>query len=362
MAHKYMTKSRIVLASICATLNVTSYAQTASQATDAGAPAIVIRSNLHETTVWNHERPGAPANNGSISLGSTTGSGLSGAPVNSTGANVQVNNHTVAQPGTVITAGELPCEPVAKSWTVSGSTCNASLPRTFSRLAGTAVDSLNPTTGQATYTCSNGVWAGTPTTSSCITTTCAAQANYWTASATCGANFPTLNSGQSLTLPSVNGNTGSATFMCNAGSWQLTSNGGCAAPAPPKGCTTQEAATGLNRIPGTQYRLRNQMESGTGYSTGQASGRPVGPDGYPGVGIPNIASGGVMYIGAAMAEQVFARYQCNNGYLTRQSGWIYWNSREAFTSWMHNNRGCIGPHCLGVNGGVWVPDTLYLPN
>lgn len=193
-------------------------------------PPIVIRSNTQDATIWAHERPSGPSNDGSVTLESANGAGQGAAAVNSTGSSLQMNANTVAQPAAVVTSGELPCEVESKTWTVGASICTASLPRTTSRLTGLADDAVGPVSGQATYACSNGVWAASPSSATCQTVTCPSQVNYWSASATCAAAFPLANSGQAITRASTNGNTGSATFTCNAGTWQLTANGGCGQP------------------------------------------------------------------------------------------------------------------------------------
>lgn len=51
---------------------------------------------------------------------------------------------------------------VAKSWTVSGTTCDGTTPATNSGQNGTVDDITDPTTGSAQYLCTNGVWAVSP--------------------------------------------------------------------------------------------------------------------------------------------------------------------------------------------------------
>lgn len=196
-------------------------------------PPIVIRSNTQSATIWAQDRAGAPSANSSVSLGSTTGAGARAAQANSTGSALQVNGNTVAQPSTVVTMANASCPVFTPQWP-GPAACTAT--PVASSIHGTAVTATDPPgypgfQGSINYVCNNGSWvpqAGSSCTSS-PAPTCGASALSWGSPYTCAANFPTTSAGSYATLGSANGNSGTATYLCNAGSWILQS-GSCEPP------------------------------------------------------------------------------------------------------------------------------------
>ncbi len=211
----------------------------AQSAIRAGSPPpIVIRSDVQGSTVWAHDRAGAPAQNATTNIGSTSGAGSTSAGVNNTGANVRVNESTVAQPSAIVTMGMAQCPALSPPrWPdASAGPCQgANIPVTVHNQV---VPSTDPTgfpgyEGAASFACSNGAWQLQPgyTCTASAAPTCPTATMSWSASRTCAASFASSIHGTALTRASTNGNTGSATFTCSSGAWVLTANGGCSAPA-----------------------------------------------------------------------------------------------------------------------------------
>lgn len=169
----------------------------------------------------------------------------------------------------------------------------------------TLTDSTAPTTGSASFTCTNGTWVMGA--KSCVETVgCPYQSTvYWQhggpvfgggASATCMAGpLPDGTQGQQVQLTDsqgADGATGSARYTCNNGSWQSDSSRTCGGATPPSAgcsaanlgwysggnyCTATAAATANggyaflndNTAPttGTAYATCNAGTWGTPYST-----------------------------------------------------------------------------------------------
>lgn len=290
-------------------------------------PPIVIRSNTQTGTLWAQDRVGAPASDGTVQLQTLSGGASSQADVNATGANLGLNSNSVTQPSAVVTAGDPPCASQARSWTVGSSTCTGTLPGSISGLNAAVSDSVQPVTGGATFTCSMGNWSASPLPgATCITSTCAAGPLYWNGSATCGANFPTLNSGQtSAVLASVNGNSGSASFTCNAGAWQLAANYGCSAPAP-KNCVWPTDAGWLNN------NSRGYITTKAGGTNTNLSPRTSPTSyGYLGTAPAVTPHGGSVWITNKTEQVVYtvaALFTCSNGTFTKAPGMYYLNGES----------------------------------
>lgn len=126
------------------------------------APPIVIRSNTQTGTVWAQERVGAPAEDSTVQVQSPVGGLEQGASVNATGSNLSINSNSVAQPSSMVVAGDPPCAAGPKSWTIGGATCTASFPSAFSGASASGTDSVQPVVGSASFSCSMGTWAATP--------------------------------------------------------------------------------------------------------------------------------------------------------------------------------------------------------
>ncbi len=276
------------------------------------APPIVISSDANMGTIWARDRAGAPATNGSVSLQPVTSGSAAPAAVNSTGGNLQLGASAVTQPSSIVVQGNVPCPSVARSWTGADgvSVCNGTPPQTPNGGSASVIDSLAPATGSAVLACNAGTWAVTGTPS--CQTSCAASVQSWVGSATCAASFPALLSGQSATLASTNGNTGSAQFTCNTGSWQLTGNGGCTAPS--RGCyTAVGAVTAL--APHTAARDHYSGPNGVYFSSSmtlssQISSVPHGGAGY-------------FFVRSVNGVGIGVQYTCSNGTLTKTAGSWY---------------------------------------
>ncbi len=127
------------------------------------------------------------------------------------------------------------------SWTAGGNTCNATAGVTVSGAAAALSDVSAPTTGAATFACSNGTWGGAAPGATCVVpapVNCAASTLGWSVGAnSCGASAPASASGASLSLSNATGsNTGAASFTCNNGTWSAPTLSSCDAPPPPSGC------------------------------------------------------------------------------------------------------------------------------
>ncbi|HRO48918.1 MAG TPA: hypothetical protein PLW75_02155 [Hyphomicrobium sp.] len=105
------------------------------------------------------------------------------------------------------------------TWTVAGKTCTAPAALTINHGAtAVATDSTQPTTGSATYSCSNGT--ASITTSSCVERCSVAAGTTWTvAGKTCTAPTAlTINHGASATSTDATApTTGTKTFTCTNG-------------------------------------------------------------------------------------------------------------------------------------------------
>lgn len=189
------------------------------------APPLVIRSNTQESTIWAQDRVGAPAANGAQSIQSTTGAGAAMGTVNATGANTVLSTTQVAQPASVVVAGDAPCESEPKTWDGS---CQATLPRTFSGQAVTATADA-PQVGSATFACQAGAWQ--PPTAVTCQSYCAPATVTWSS---CSATAASQMEGQNQAVTNVvTGFNGSATFTCSAGGTFTYVSGTCAATPPP---------------------------------------------------------------------------------------------------------------------------------
>lgn len=198
-----------------------------SHAQTAEAPPIVIRSNTQESTIWAQDRVGAPATNSTQTIQSTNGAGTATGTVNATGANTVLSTTQVAQPASVVVAGDEPCKSEPKTW---DGTCQATLPKTFSGQSVTATAEA-PHTGSATFACQAGSWQP-PTAVSC-TSYCPAAPVTWGGS--CSGTAGAQTEGQSQTVNNAAGGfTGSANFSCTAAGTFSFTGGTCSAAAPPK--------------------------------------------------------------------------------------------------------------------------------
>lgn len=183
------------------------------------------------------------------------------------------------------------CGTAARSWNVGGNACDALIPAANHSNVSTGVDSTAPTTGSAQYTCNNGTFFQTgPQASS---TTCnaapppgpaactAGQTLTWTNSGnTCQAMSTSTSSGNTITITDASApGTGSATYVCNNGSFSVQSSN-CSSGTPPaaapcsagqtltwsaSGNTCQATSTGTSS--GNTITISDSTSPGTGNAT-----------------------------------------------------------------------------------------------
>jgi hypothetical protein len=141
------------------------------------------------------------------------------------------------------------CPAGALSWTVGGNTCNAAAALTTSGSTAILQDTAAPTTGAASYSCSNGVWSA-PSATTCVTppADCLATALSWIAGGnTCNATAALTTSGATAVLQDTTApTTGSASYSCSNGAWSAPASATCVIPAP-----TSCPATALSWTVGT---------------------------------------------------------------------------------------------------------------
>lgn len=214
----------MIQAAVAASVLVSMYA-VPGYAQLAEAPPIVIRSNTQESTIWAQDRVGAPAPNGTQTIQSTTGAGTATGTVNGTGANTVLGTTQVAQPSSVVVAGDAPCESESKTW---DGTCQATLPRTYSGQDVTATAD-SPQVGSATFACEAGAWQA-PTVVTCQSYCAPAPVTWGSCSGTAAGQME----GQSQAVANAaSGFTGSATYSCSAAGTFSYVSGTCSANPPP---------------------------------------------------------------------------------------------------------------------------------
>lgn len=135
------------------------------------------------------------------------------------------------------TDSPIPCNGGTVSWSSApGVICEGSVGAAINGVT-LAVTANNGRTGNASFTCTNGSWIKGAS-STCVSGPCAAGSLSWTASGlTCQGSAVSTAPGSSIAVTSTNGNSGSATFACDAtGAWGpanagATCNQNCAAKA-----------------------------------------------------------------------------------------------------------------------------------
>ena len=130
------------------------------------------------------------------------------------------------------TAAAIPCNGGQVSWSgAPGVTCGASVSAALDGVAKT-VSSSNGSSGNATFTCTNGAWVKTGS-SSCTAAPCAAGTKSWTVGGqTCSGTIATTAAGSTSAVASTGANTGSANYTCSAtGTWGAANPGATCAAA-----------------------------------------------------------------------------------------------------------------------------------
>lgn len=230
----------------------------------------------------------------------------------------------VFAPAALSTAGPVPAAPAApanctvptgtaRSWTVGGTSCSATLPSyvTLAHLqAQTFTDAAPGTTGTAQFYCVDGTLQTTPGGSPTCNppppcNVAAGTTRSWTVGgATCSGPHAatTIPSGTSLTFTSTNGNDGAAGFVCNEGTLSATPDGSQTCTVPPAPCVLPSPAT---QTVATESRTASQTISGC-------------PAGYTGT------------ITQTRPEQ---RTQTHTAYCPAPAGAYAWGAPSAWSAW-----------------------------
>lgn len=179
---------------------------------------------------------------GSASCSASVGALANGATASLTDSSGNVGSATVtcnAATNSIAVSGASSCMTAAAaskpcpSQSVAWGGCSGTAPNALHGSASGVTDSTSPTTGTATFTCSDGafVYSG----GSCVTTptTCTSKTLPWSVGVNnCSAISGITNGGQNKTLSNsaANGYGGSATFSCTAASdsYQLVGSPTCA--------------------------------------------------------------------------------------------------------------------------------------
>lgn len=127
------------------------------------------------------------------------------------------------------------CAARSLSWIVDGARCEALVAGTSSGSAASAIDATGPTTGSATFSCSNGAWSDAAN-ASCTTPplACPAQLLGWAVGAnSCATTVPESPSGTSLMAIDDDGPaSGTASFSCTNGLWSAPVAAACSVSKP----------------------------------------------------------------------------------------------------------------------------------
>lgn len=138
-----------------------------------------------------------------------------------------------------IAAGTAPCASQSVTW----GSCSATAPSRSHALTASLTDSTAPSTGNATFTCNDGTFTYNSGSCTAAPTACTSKTLNWSVSGNaCASVSGTTNDGSNKTLSNTasNGNTGSATYTCNAASDSYSLVGGSTcSPTPPTSCTSQ---------------------------------------------------------------------------------------------------------------------------
>ena len=160
-------------------------------------------------------------------------------------------NADVAYPacvGTPTFVGRRACNSAPVTWSgASGAQCTANAPvRDDGQTAGLVASGAY--TGTATALCSNGYWTTTGA-STCTPPPCPASTLQWqVGSSYCQGAVAAATNGITRTTASNNANPGSASFMCNNGTWGAPFTATCVAPSSPPPLAGP-GGSGLNPIP-----------------------------------------------------------------------------------------------------------------
>lgn len=136
------------------------------------------------------------------------------------------------------------CVAQAVTWSEAGTSCSGNLVAAASGASQTVLDSVAPTTGQASYSCSDGRWsavvATAPRCSEAPPPACPSRTLSWDVGGlVCSSTVPeTATGGSRVVVDQQEPLTGSARFACKQGQWSNASEASCQLP-PPKPCAVQ---------------------------------------------------------------------------------------------------------------------------
>jgi len=152
-------------------------------------------------------------------------------------------NRLILQPGSTCSNAVAGANDPCSSQTVTWGSCSATAAGRNHNQTVTVTDSTSPATGNATFTCNDTSYVFSSGSCSEPSTTCTSKTLNWSASGNnCASVSGVTNDGANKTLSNTlaNGNTGSATFSCSAGSdsYSIVGSPTCAPPAP-TACTSK---------------------------------------------------------------------------------------------------------------------------
>lgn len=122
------------------------------------------------------------------------------------------------------------CPAQSVNWTVSGQTCSQSVGTMVHGAASSITDGVANSTGNVTVTCNNGTLSQLG--ASCVTSCPAGTANWTVGADSCSAAVGTLSNGGATSVTDATGTTGVATVTCNNGVYAYsgtTCSSGCPA-------------------------------------------------------------------------------------------------------------------------------------
>ena len=126
------------------------------------------------------------------------------------------------------------CPAQTLTWTVDGNSCHAAVAEAASGSSAMATDASAPATGSASFSCSNGQWSAAASGASCsVPAACSAQTLAWRVNqADCSAAVPATASGLRIDVSDTSApSTGNASFTCSDGQWSTASQASCTVPA-----------------------------------------------------------------------------------------------------------------------------------
>lgn len=177
---------------------------------------------------------GAWVTSGTITNGQTLRVQLTSSASFSAALSATVNVGGVTDAWSVTTRAPNNCTVASgTTWTVSGKTCTSpSVLNVTHGSTGSRTDSTEPTTGSATWNCTDGTPAITAST--CVESCAASQSVNWSPGCSASSGALLANGGNRSITNTAPGYTGTRDIQCNNGS--LSQSGGSCAASGPTGC------------------------------------------------------------------------------------------------------------------------------